>query len=193
MNKQTKFQRISIFSVLPQLWLIALMLWLPTLNTQADVTFEELYPFQISPQSPAGELIQDTNGDFYGTAQYGGAFQKGAIYRITPTGAFTTLHSFDNTNGYSADGALVKNIDGNFYGTTYSGGTNNSGAITTYGTIFRMTPAGALKTLFCFANTNGANPVGTLIHDADGNLYGTTVNGGAYGYGTVFKFTLNES
>src|SRR5262249_54400673 len=81
---------------------------------------------------------------------------------------------------------LLDGDDGNFYGTTVGGGAGN------VGTVFRMTPAGALTTLFSFSNTNGANPLGGLIFGKDGFLYGTTGFGGTnLGFGTVFKITTN--
>ena len=85
--------------------------------------------------------------------------------------------------------------DGNFYGTTYSGGASNSNCTSgTCGTVFKMTPSGALTTLHIFGYTDGANPGASLIQASDGNFYGTTGGGGnctnfSGGCGTVFKFT----
>jgi uncharacterized repeat protein (TIGR03803 family) len=100
---------------------------------------------------------------------------------------FTTLHTFDGTDGAAPSGILVQATDGNFYGATISGGPNNAG------TAFKITPSGTLSKLCNFpGGENGANPVGGLIQAADGNFYGTTGAGGISGEGgdgTVFKIT----
>jgi uncharacterized repeat protein (TIGR03803 family) len=82
----------------------------------------------------------------------------------------------------------VQASDGNFYGTTVEGGADGAG------TVFRITPSGTLTTLYSFCSqvncTDGYWPYAGLVQAADGNLYGTTGNGGAFGnYGTVFKIT----
>ena len=73
--------------------------------------------------------------------------------------------------------------NGNFYGTTYLGGANGDG------TVFELTPAGALTMLHSFDGTDGSNPT-ELVQASDGNFYGTTENGGAHGAGTVFEITV---
>jgi len=106
-----------------------------------------------------------------------------------PAQTFTTLHSFDNTDGLRADAALVQGTDGNLYGTTNEGGANGGG------TVFKITASGTLTTLYSFCSqtscTDGAYPVAALVQAADGNFYGTTAGGGANGQGTVFKITHN--
>jgi uncharacterized repeat protein (TIGR03803 family) len=102
-----------------------------------------------------------------------------------PAQTFTTLHSFDSTDGYEPYAALVQGTDGNLYGTTYGGGAND------YGTVFKITPSGTLTTLHSFNSTDGAYPYAALVQGTNGNLYGTTNEGGANGDGTVFKITLS--
>lgn len=134
-------------------------------------------------QAPYGRLVQASDGNFYGTTLFGGANLVGVVYRITPSGTFTLLHSFDY-RGSSPHAGLVQASDGNFYGTTERGGTN------TYGTVFEITPSGALTTLYSFANgDDGGYPDGALVQADDGNFYGTTSSGGVKGDGTVFKIT----
>ena len=136
--------------------------------------------------APYGGLVQATDGDFYGTTDLGGAYNYGTVFKITPGGALTTLHSFDNVHGGNPQAGLVQATDGNFYGTTNAGGLYDSG------TIFKITPGGVLTTLHTFQGypSDGANPVAGLVQGTDGNFYGTTVSGGAYNYyGTVFKIT----
>src|ERR1700722_10480452 len=94
---------------------------------------------------------------------------------------FTTLVSFDGTDGANSTAGLIRATDGNFYGTTSEGGANNDG------TVLRISPSGVLTTLYSFCSksacSDGANPLGALIQATDGNLYGTT------GSGSVFRIT----
>jgi uncharacterized repeat protein (TIGR03803 family) len=101
---------------------------------------------------------------------------------------FNKLVDFNGNNGSSPQLSLVQGTDGNFYGTTYSGGANNNCHLGC-GTIFMVTPSGALTTVYNFAGTDGSAPYAGLILGADGNFYGTTVGGGANNVGTVFKVT----
>jgi uncharacterized repeat protein (TIGR03803 family) len=144
-----------------------------------------------------GAVIQGTDGNFYGTAG-GGANGYGAIFKITPEGALTTLHSFcaqaGCTDGASPNSPLVEGTDGNFYGTTLNSPPYS------YGTIFKITPGGTLTTLWSFVGSDGLNPGTGLIQGTNGNFYGTTLGGGypfpgCYtsstppGCGTVFEIT----
>ncbi len=134
----------------------------------------------------SGLLISGANG--YGTTYWGGLFGQGTIFEITPTGQLTTLHSFAGgpTDGAYPIAGLVQ-VGGNFYGTTELGGASG------LGTIFEITPAGQLTTLYSFCSqpgcADGEVPYAGLIQGANGNLYGTTFGGGAGGGGTVFEIT----
>jgi uncharacterized repeat protein (TIGR03803 family) len=142
--------------------------------------------------NPGAALIQATNGNFYGTAEFGGAHGEGTVFEVTAGGALTTLYSFcaqpGCTDGANPDAGLVQATNGNFYGTTHSGGANGAS-----GTVFRITPQGALTTLYSFcAQTNcvdGLNPSAGLVQAINGNFYGTTLAGGANGEGVVFEIT----
>jgi uncharacterized repeat protein (TIGR03803 family) len=151
---------------------------------------------------PYAGLIQGNDGNFYGTTADGGTNNTtagggtnndGTIFQITSDGVLKTLVNFNGTNGAIPEAALVQGNDGNFYGTTYEGGDLSLNFGSGYGTVFKMTPDGTLTTLVDFNETNGANPSlnTALITGNDGNFYGTTVNGGTNGYGTVFKITTN--
>ena len=135
---------------------------------------------------PYGGLVQGQDGNFYGTTLWGGADGNGTVLKATAAGSLTGIHSFNYEDGANPACTLVQGADGNFYGTAQNGGTNGG-----WGTIFKITPAGLLTSLFSFANTNDALPVPGLTQDADGTFYGTTYAGGTYGGGTVFKLAAD--
>ena len=137
---------------------------------------------------PEAGLVQTIDGDFYGAAAIGGSSGYGTIFKITPAGKLTTVYEFQNsTDGGNPLGALVQAGNGIFYGTTSYGGGNPC----TCGTVFKVTSAGTLTTLHTFVGggTEGNYPEAGLAQGTDGNFYGTTVGGGANGYGTVFEIT----
>jgi uncharacterized repeat protein (TIGR03803 family) len=106
---------------------------------------------------------------------------------------FTTLVTFNGANGMGPNAVLTQGADGNFYGTTTYGGTSNTCGVYGCGTIFKITPAGSLTTLYNFCPqagcTDGMGPGGALVQSANGDFYGTTGGGGKYAGGTVFKIT----
>jgi uncharacterized repeat protein (TIGR03803 family) len=133
--------------------------------------------------NPSSALIQGSDGNFYGTTEDGGAYTWGTVFQMTPSGNFTNLYSFTGgSDGGSPVPGLVQGADGNFYGTTYVQGADG------FGTVFEITSSGALTTRYSFTGLNdGGNPWGGMVQAADGNLYGTTQDEGAYGFGTVFQ------
>ncbi len=136
--------------------------------------------------SPQSVLTESSDGTFYGTSQLGGDANSGTIYKIAPgTDTLTVLHSFDDgsvkNDGQQPVDPIVIASDGTLYGTTESGGANGDG------TVFKMTPSGALTVLHSFAGgADGAKPEAAITIDTDGQLYGTTTAGGNGG-GTVFS------
>jgi uncharacterized repeat protein (TIGR03803 family) len=150
--------------------------------------------------SPVAGLVHGFDGNFYGITGGGGFSNNGCsfggcgtVFKITPKGKLTVLHRFsDSTGGNAPQAGLVQATDGNLYGTTSDLGTTNIA-----GTVFKITPQGALTTLYTFcAQTNctdGSIPEAALIQATDGNLYGTTVTGGANGNGTVFRISTEGS
>jgi len=158
------------------------------ISLHATTTFTSLLSFDgTNGTDPDAGLVQGFNGNFYGTTYYGGAMDYGTVFEITPGGTLTTLHSFENSDGASPNAGLVQATNGNLYGTTVYGGSDKcpSGC----GTVFEITAASKLTTLFSFDSTDGAHPYAGLVQATNGNLYGTTVDGGAHGEGTVFEIT----
>ena len=138
-------------------------------------------------ESPYAGLVQGTDGNFYGTTNLGGASGDGTVFKITPSGTLTTLHSFDGTDGSTPQAGLVLGSDGDFYGATLFGAAR-------YGTIFKITPSGTLTTLHRFTDRgDGGFPylAPSLIQATNGDFYGTTYTGGAYEEGTVFRMTAS--
>jgi len=166
-------------------------LW-PIFRITLSGTLTTLYTFCASGEQPCADgsqpyagLVQGSDGNFYGTTYDGGAYDYGTVFKITPSGTLTMLHSFcsqPNCNdGANPEAGLVQAIDGNFYGTALFGGTYSDG------TVFKITPSGTLTMLHGFDYTDGAHPGGRLVQTSNGNFYGTTGAGGNYDDGTVFR------
>ena len=161
---------------------------------QACFSYAGLNTDQASTQS----MIVGSDGNYYGTAQFGGANNTGYVFKLVPgTGAFTILHSFgaisagsspqynNATDGAQPMGTLVEGHDHFLYGTTYYGGSNGTGI------IFQMKKTGAdFIILYTFPaagnNSPGNFPHAGLIQGSDGRYYGTTSQGGTNGFGAVF-------
>jgi uncharacterized repeat protein (TIGR03803 family) len=143
---------------------------------------------------PTGALVLGVDGSLYGTSQAGGANGLGTVFRIVPKGAFSVVHSFDGADGSFPVAGLLLASDGSFYGTTSGGGTGN--ACGGCGTVFRVTATGALTVSHSFGGADGAFPEAPLVMGNDGNLYGTTVEGGVSSSGcycgTVFRITSDN-
>jgi len=144
-----------------------------------------------------GPLIQAPTGDLYGTTTYGGPYNCppfttgcGTIFKIAPGGEFTTLYTFNGTDGAWPDRGLVLGSDGAFYGTTNEGGANDTTCEAPYrcGTIFRFSIEHGLKTLHSFNGTDGSNPT-AIVQDTNGDFYGGTWQGGADNDGTLFRLS----
>jgi uncharacterized repeat protein (TIGR03803 family) len=143
--------------------------------------------------SPLAALVMDAAGNLYGTTNQGGANGSGTVFELGTSGTETVLHSFAKTggDGWSPVGSLVMDAAGKLYGTTQFGGADG-GAGNGAGSVFKLDTSDNETVLHSFGSSgDGANPVADLIMDKAGNLYGTTVGGGANGYGTVFKLTFS--
>jgi uncharacterized repeat protein (TIGR03803 family) len=126
------------------------------------------------------------DGHFYGTTSYGGASDLGTVYRMTADGVHTLLYSFQSgADGQLPAAGLSPYADGHLYGVTYYGGARNRG------TIFRIATDGTgYATLYSFGSgsSDGQYPGTKLRQTSDGYLYGSTGSGGAFGFGTIFRY-----
>lgn len=186
------------------LWTIALLA--PGIVTQSVQAAEKqnsvytvLYTFTggVDGGQPLAPLIRDSAGNLYGTAQSGGSFNFGVVFKVSPTGQQTVLHHFTGKadGGYPTAG-LIQDAAGNLYGTTSGGGVRCIASGTGCGVIFKLDPAGNETVLYRFtAGPDGAFPGGTLLRDNSGTLYGTAAQGGiagacgGLGCGVVFEIS----
>jgi uncharacterized repeat protein (TIGR03803 family) len=170
--------------------------WLVAPCVYGAITFTTLVSFNgTNGANPQCNLVQGSDGNFYGTAPNGGASSNGTLFKISADGSFfTNFYNFSGgTNGAGPVGALILGTNGNFYGTTFAGGTSN------WGTIFQISTNGIFQQLGMLSGTNGANPIVALALAADGSLYGAAKYGGPYtnttqggnGYGTIFRLATN--
>jgi uncharacterized repeat protein (TIGR03803 family) len=150
-----------------------------------------LYSFTggVDGDYPQGGLVLDARGNLYGTTTSGGLPRScrmagcGVVFAVTPDGTERVLHSFrgPNSDGKYPNGGMAIDAQGNLYGTTYRGGVNN------YGTIFEITSNGAEKILYTFPGGPNGIPIGNVVGDARGNLFGIA---GA-GKGKIFEVTAS--
>jgi uncharacterized repeat protein (TIGR03803 family) len=150
-------------------------------------TYSALYSFQCGPNdaaNPLGTLLRDNAGNLYGIAEGGGTFGFGSVFELRANGSESVLHSFAGTpDGSDPVGGLVRDTAGNLYGATLAGGDFN------LGTVFRISPSGKEMRLHDFKplGTDGGSPIGTVVRDSAGNIYGLTNGGGRYGKGTLYE------
>ena len=135
---------------------------------------------------PEGPLTEDSAGNLYGVTRGTAPKTPGTAFMPSPAGTMTVLHVFSNVKGSKdavmPNGGLVMDSQGNLYGTSSGGG---QGA----GTVFEIAKSGAESVVYSFTdkNNDGREPMAPIIIDSDGNLFGTTMVGGAADYGTVFE------
>jgi len=176
----------------------------------ASGTFTSVYNFCTQTNctdggNPLAPPVLGMDGNFYGTASDKGNVTLctvgnsgcGVIYRITPSGIYKVLYTFDNTNGANPLGPLLLGTDGNFYGMARYGGSIN-GVFNGNGVVFKITPSGQYTPIYTFCALSncldGGQPQDGLVQGTDGNFYGTTITGGTHLYsfyfgGTIFKMT----
>ena len=176
------------------------------LMRNSDGSWKETVLYSFNPQvkvkdgyRPYGGVIFDQAGNLYGTTGNGGAYNHGTVFKLTPNsdGSWTesVLYSFNSGDGFGPEAGLIFDQAGNLYGTTGYGGTYE------HGTVFKLTPnsdgSWTESVLYSFCSltncSDGRYSEARVIFDQDGNLYGTTADGGVNDHGTVFKLTPNAN
>ncbi len=174
------------------------------ITTTSPYKLTTLHSFDFTDGSSPNGVMLASNGDFYGSTREGGSstacstYGCGTIFQITAGGKFTSVFSFDATDGSGPLSGLIQGTDGDLYGTTKVP-PHSEGEGYGYGTVFKITTKGVLTTLYNFCSktncTDGAYPVGVMVQATNGNFYGTTTNGGTStfcgtdGCGTAFEIT----
>lgn len=174
------------------MWALLLAVWAGA-SAAADgsasaTVLHSFGPAALDGANPFARLVRGADGNLYGTTFSGGAHNVGTVFRITPTGTLVTIYDFGSAglDGEYPQAALVEGTDGNFYGTTQGGGTQGRG------TVFRLTPGGSLAIVYSFGTFDGdGGSPNELMLASDGNLYGTTFDGGSAEGGTVFRLAGN--
>ncbi len=156
-----------------------------------------LYKFQGGKNDgihPVGGLLIDKDGAIYGTTENGGTYNKGTVFKLTPSGSRYTesilwvFKGHEHADGAYPTASLIADQSGALYSTTYGGYYG-------YGTVFKLTPSGsgyAESLLYAFQGYGDAHPHGGVIADGSGALYGTT-NGCCSGDGSAFKLTPSQT
>jgi uncharacterized repeat protein (TIGR03803 family) len=176
---------------------IALAAFFLTASAVSAAEPQTLYLFTGPPDAflPNAGLVRDADGNFYGTTFYGGAFNMGAVYKITPKGKESVLHSFaGGSDGAYPAAALIAGQGGTLYGTTEYGGTGSctDSQGVGCGTVFQITETGVESVLYSFQGGNdGWVPNAGVFQASNGDLYGTTNSGGPFNSGIVFHLTLS--
>jgi uncharacterized repeat protein (TIGR03803 family) len=195
---QLRNTKSTCFSCAPLRVFAALAVALSIATAAAAQTETVLYNFTggADGRYPSSSLVLDAQGNVYGASLFGGDFSTqcgslgcGLIFEISPEGVETIIHTFSGTDGI-APNSVIRDMTGNLYGTVQIGATNG------YGAVLKLTPAGMERILYNFTEgADGTQPRAGIVHDAQGNLYGTTEQGGYFGgscgggCGTVFKVT----
>ena len=184
--------------------LLALAATIPLLASLALASqYQVIYSFQggSDGELPQGDLILDSAGILYGTTQFGGSHAFGTVFKLTPvpggTWTETVIFNFsDGTDGGQPQAGVIMDSAGNLYGTTTAGGDPMCAPIYGFcGVIFELSPNSdgtwSETILHNFEGPEGHHPEAALTMDSAGNLYGSTVNGGTGGYGTVYQLAPN--
>jgi len=169
------------------------LLSIAALNVALAQTYTTLATFNRSNGAYPSALLQGTDGNFYGTTFGGGAYNAGSVFKLSPSGELTSLHSFDFRYGNGPATPLTQALNGNFYGTTQGGGPGCGGY--GCGAVFSITPSGVVTIVAVFSESNGRYPNG-LIQASNGDFYGVAQAVGypinsscSGGCGTIFRVT----
>jgi len=152
--------------------------------------YDYSFPCGIGGSYPFGQLIQASDGYFYGTTQLGGTGCNsngcGTVFRVTKSGSVSVLYRFigGRNDGAEPAAGLVEGTDGNLYGSTFEAGAQNTG------TLYQVTTTGAEKLLYSFPERVGQHPSASLLQHTNGKFYGTAEAGGIYGEGALYSLDM---
>jgi uncharacterized repeat protein (TIGR03803 family) len=176
-------QPLAKVATIGAMLLLTMVVTGPSVHAQ-NLQIQVLYQFGGTPDGGQvyGPLAGDTAGNLYGTTSQGGFYGKGSVWKLDASGKETVLYSFngpDSSIGYTG---LVRDAHNNLYGMTAGGGTYGKG------TVFKVDASGNYQLLYSFSGADGANPSApNVVRDSAGNIYSTTVGGGDFGLGVVFR------
>jgi len=151
------------------------------ITPDGSLTILHIFTGGTDGSTPATPPVLGNDGNFYGNAE--GGFEATG-YRISSTGDYEVLTG-SIPGGGQPSAPLIQASDGNFYSTSYSGGTNDAG------TVYRMSPTGAVTVVYNFDSTHGGWGYAPLVQDSKGYLYGTEAEGGTLGGGVIFRVTTD--
>ena len=196
-------KRRTISTAIPLFVVLLLLVCASSLHAQTYTVIHNFSGAQDGAHPYTG-LTMDSTGHLYGTTFAGGTGRYGTVFSLTPSGGSWTLSTLYNFAG-GQDGAgpisrLQLAAGGVLYGATSAGGGGPCLTVNNYhgcGTIFKLSPSrGPVgqfswvnNTMFRFSGTNGSYPQGDLTFDSSGNIFGTAINGGQYGWGLIYELS----
>jgi uncharacterized repeat protein (TIGR03803 family) len=172
---------------------LAAFCWAVAVHPASAQSSSLVVSFKAEAGMPSSKLVLASDGRLYGTSMTGGVYGKGSVFSLAPNGTgFTTVHSFNITDGENPVSELITAADGTLYGTTISGGAHNAGTI--FRLVLPLLPGeNDVETLHSFDSTDpadGAFP-GAALLEVGGFLYGTTEGGGDADAGTIYRLDLS--
>lgn len=184
---RTRFPRTQELTAL--LWLLCALATMGIASAAWNETV--LYSFTGGADGghPEAGLILDAAGNLYGTTAGGGAANAGVVFKLDTAGREMVLYSFTGgADGNGPNSGVIRDAAGNLYGTTSIGGNLSTCHLAGCGVVFKLDTTGKETVLYSFTGgADGAGPEAGVMHDSAGNLYGTTYDGGASGFGVVYK------
>ena len=172
-----------VFNFARRFAVIALALLFCALAAHATTTGIESVLFTFPGSQQPSQLIQASDGNFYGTVATNGASSVGYVFRVTPAGSMSVVYSFTGgADGGTPTNSLIEGNDGNLYGTNTTGGVGN-------GVLYQLTLAGAITVLHTFTAATDGLAAGSLIETTSGDFFGAANSGGASSSGTVFEYS----